>query len=77
MDGRIQTIEVTFQNLLGLATMLEWSLDGPFTRDKIPLIHRVKKTTYTKPGGGFRFVSAHRSHEHLTIIIISLDTTQH
>jgi hypothetical protein len=77
MDGRIQTIEVIFQSLLGLGTMLEWSLDGPFTRDEIPLIHRVKKTTCTKPGGGFRFVFAHRSHEHLTMISISLGTIQH
>jgi hypothetical protein len=70
VNGITQAIEVSCQHALGLDSMLEWPLHGSFARDEIPLIHGVKKSAITKPGWGFRFAFACRSHGHVTFNII-------
>lgn len=70
--ARTKPIKVSLQHFLGLGLMLEWPLDSPFTRNEIPFIHRVKKSTATKPGLGLRFTFAYGSHGHLALILSSL-----
>ena len=65
--ARIQPGQVSCQHFLSPGPVLEWPLDGPFTRDEIPLIHRVKKSAVSKPGLGFSFAFAYRSHGRATL----------
>jgi hypothetical protein len=77
VDVRTQPIEVSFQHFLSLVPMFEWPLDGPFTRNEIPLIHRVKKPASTKPGLEFSFTFAYGSHGYLSLKSIFPGTIQH
>ena len=75
--ARIQPGEVSCQHFLSLGPVLERPLDGSFTRNEIPLIHRVKKSAITKSRLLFRFAFAYGRHGHLTLKILFIVPIQH